>query len=362
MSRLKLVHIVGARPQFIKSSAVSRVIKNNEKFSNIDERYIHTGQHYDKNMSGNFFEELEIPEPNYNLGVGSETHGKQTALMLERIEKVLIKEKPDWVLIYGDTNSTLAAAVAAAKLHLRVGHIEAGLRNNNRKMPEEINRIVADKVSDVLFAPTENAMNNLMREGLGERLVLVGDVMYDSLLFYKDLADQRISKKFKSRFSGFYLATIHRAENTDDLQRLQSIFTALSMLDAPVVIPLHPRTQKIISRIDYNHNVKIIEPASYLEIIYLLKTCKKVLTDSGGLQKEAFILNKPCITLMEETAWVETLENNWNFTVGANTDEILKKIRCNTFGEKGNHFGDGHSCEKIIEFILDFNSDESENF
>jgi len=354
MSKLKLVHIVGARPQFIKSGAVSRAIKSDARFGDIEERYIHTGQHYDKNMSGNFFSELEIPEPNYNLGVGSDTHGRQTALMLERIEKVLIQERPDWVFIYGDTNSTLAGVVAASKLQLKVAHIEAGLRNYNRKMPEEINRIIADKVSDVLFAPTENAMNILKTEGLSERAVLVGDVMYDSLMFYKDLAEQRISSEFKNRYSDFYLATIHRAENTNDLQRLQNIFEAFSRLDAPVVIPLHPRTQKIINRINFNDNVIIIEPVSYLEMIYLLKSSKKVLTDSGGLQKEAFILKKPCVTLMDDTAWIETLENNWNFTVGAETELILEKIECNTFGERGDHFGNGNSSGEILEYILSY--------
>lgn len=356
MTKLNLIHIVGARPQFIKSGAISRAIKNNEKFNNINELYIHTGQHYHKNMSENFFTELDIQKPKYNLGVGSQSHGKQTALMMERIEKVLIDEKPDWVFIYGDTNSTLAGAVGSAKLDIRVAHIEAGLRNFDQKMPEEINRIIADKISDILFAPTKNAMNLLRKEGLERRSVLVGDVMYDSLLFYKDLADRKITTKFKKGFYDFYLATIHRAENTDDMRRLQNIFSAFSKLDSLVVIPLHPRTQKIINKINYNDNVKIIEPVSYLEMIYLLKNCRKVITDSGGLQKEAFILNKPCVTLMDKTAWVETLENNWNFAVGADTDLILEKIRCDTFGVKGNYFGNGDSSEKILEFILSYSS------
>lgn len=351
--KLKLMHIVGARPQFVKSGAISRVIKNDVRFKGINELYVHTGQHYDKNMSENFFKELEIPEPDYNLGVGTESHGKQTALMLERIEKVLSKESPDWILVYGDTNSTLAGSLAASKLPIKVGHVEAGLRSYNRRMPEEINRIVADAISDVLFAPTENAMNILRKEGQAERSVFVGDVMYDSILFYKDIAEQKIPLSFRKRFKDFYLATIHRPENTDDSHKLQNIFTAFSKLDAPVVIPLHPRTKKIISKIRYDERVRIIDPVGYLELIYLIKTCKRVLTDSGGIQKEAYFLDKPCLTLRNETEWIETLENNWNFLVGDDIDMILDKVKYTSFGSKGSYFGGGDSSVKILEHLFE---------
>lgn len=349
---MKILHIVGARPQFIKAATISRVLENGKKYPDVEEVIVHTGQHYDQNMSDNFFWELEIPEPNYNLEVGSASHAKQTGLILKRVEKVLMNEEPDWVIVYGDTNSTAAGALAAVKLHLKIAHVEAGLRSHNRKMPEEINRLVADVISDVLFAPTRNAMKNLKKEGLSERAVFVGDVMYDSILFYQDLAEQKATLDVTLLPEEFYLATIHRQENTDDPERLRNIFTAFSRLDAPIILPLHPRTRKMIKGISFSDNVKIMDPVGYLDMIRLLKRCKKVLTDSGGLQKEAYFLNKPCITLRDETEWVETLQNNWNCVVGTDVERIIEKVRWTSFGEKGDFFGRGDAAEKILDYLL----------
>lgn len=341
---MKIVNIVGARPQFIKAAVLSRLIK---KEQNISEIIVHTGQHYDKNMSDIFFTELDIPKPNYNLEVGSGLHGEQTANILKKTEQVLIKEKPDWVLVYGDTNSTVAGALAASKLHIPVAHVEAGLRSFNRKMPEEINRIATDHISDILFAPTQTAMNLLKKEGLKQKSILTGDIMYDSVLFYK----QKSIEKYKNKslpISDFYLATIHRQENTDDKDRLQQIFFALSELNKTVIMPLHPRTKKMINEIKYNENIKIIEPVGYLELLHLLSNCTKVFTDSGGLQKEAFFLNKPCITLRDETEWVETLENGWNYIVGADANKILNTAKYPVPKTKQNLFGNGNAGEIIL--------------
>jgi len=242
---MKIATIIGARPQFIKSATISRIFRN---YNDINEIIIHTGQHYDENMSEIFFNELKIPKPNYNLEVGSESHGKQTAMMLEKIEAILLKEKPDWVLVYGDTNSTIAGALAATKLHIKIAHVEAGLRSFNRKMPEEINRIATDHISDILFVPTQNAMNLLANEGIVERAVLVGDVMYDAILYNQKLADEKYKLSDITNLNNFYLGTIHRPSNTDNLVRLQYIFSAFSELDLPIILPLHPRTQKIIKK------------------------------------------------------------------------------------------------------------------
>jgi UDP-GlcNAc3NAcA epimerase len=350
---MKIVSIIGARPQFIKSAAVSRALKKyKNNFEHVKEIIVHTGQHYDKNMSADFFEELQIPQPDYNLEVGSGRHGEQTGLMLARIEEVLLKENPDWVIIYGDTNSTVAGALASTKLHIKTAHIEAGLRSYNRKMPEEINRLVSDLISDVLFAPTQNAMDILRKEGFGEKSIFTGDVMYDSFLFNKELAQKRYKLEKLTSLKKYYLATIHRPENTDNLNRLQNIFTAFSKLDLPVILPLHPRTKKIITKINFSDNVVILDPVGYLEMILLLKNCKKVLTDSGGLQKEAYFTGKACITLRDETEWIETLENNWNFIVGDNIDLIMEKISCADFGKRGDYFGDGNSAYKTLKFLI----------
>lgn len=348
---MKVLNIIGARPQFIKVGIVNKSLIEHPEFDSI---ILHTGQHYDENMSKVFFDELEISRPNYNLNVGSGSHGKQTAAMLSGIEEVLIKEKPDWVIVYGDTNSTVAGSLAASKLHIKIAHVEAGLRSFNRLMPEEINRIATDHISDLLFAPTENAMTLLEKEGLVKKSVFSGDVMYDSILHYSKLAEEKVNIKDITNLSDFYIATIHRQENTDDLNRLQNIFTAFSEMDSPVILPIHPRTKNILDNITFNDNIKIIEPVSYLGMIQLLKNCKKVLTDSGGLQKEAYFLKKQCITLRDETEWTETLNNNWNFIVGAETNLILEKINAEEIHEQHNYFGDGKSVEKILDSILNY--------
>src|SRR3989339_320928 len=348
---MKIATIVGARPQFIKAAVLSRLFKTDDRFQEI---IIHTGQHYDQNMSDVFFSELQISEPKYNLEVGSGLHGEQTGKMLHRLEEVFLNEKPDMVVVYGDTNSTVAGALAASKLHIPIAHVEAGLRSFNKKMPEEINRIATDHISDLLFAPTQNAMTLLAAEGLSKNSFLSGDIMYDSVLFYKDLA----LEKFKGQtlpFETYYLATLHRQENTDDPHRLQQIFNAFSNLDLPVLLPLHPRTKKMLEPIKYSNNIKIIEPVGYLELLHLLSHSIKVLTDSGGLQKEAFFLSKPCLTLRDETEWIETLENGWNSIVGASENEILSKISHPISAIKTNPFGDGHAGNKIIELIIQRN-------
>lgn len=347
---MKIATVVGARPQFIKAATVSRVIKNR---NNIQEIIIHTGQHYDNNMSDIFFKELDIPVPGINLGVGSSSHGKQTAEMLSGIESVLLSEKPDWLLVYGDTNSTVAGSLAAAKLNIPIAHVEAGLRSFNRRMPEEINRIATDHISTCLFAPTQNAMHLLKNEGLADRSVFSGDVMYDSILHYKEIARKKCKLENIAEVEPgkYFLATVHRQENTDVLSNLQSIFLAFSELDMPVIVPLHPRTLKFMDNVSYRSNVKIIEPVGYLEMITLLDHSYKVLTDSGGLQKEAFFLKKPCVTLREETEWIETLEDNWNFIVGTDKTKILEKIHVQQFGAQKEFFGCGKAAEKILDYL-----------
>jgi len=346
---MKIVSIIGARPQFIKAAVVSKAL---EKFEDVDEILVHTGQHYDENMSKVFFEELEIRKPDYNLEVGSGSHAFQTGMMMMKIEEVLLKEKPDWVLVYGDTNSTIAGSLAAAKLHIKIAHVEAGLRSFNMLMPEEVNRILTDRISTVLFAPTKNAINLLSREGIKENVVFSGDVMFDSILHYQKLASEKKDLSELIQLDEYYLGTIHRAENTDDKTRLKSIFEAFSELDLPIVIPLHPRTKKLIAEINYSENVKIIDPVGYLEMILLLKNSTKVLTDSGGLQKEAYFMKKPCVTLRDETEWIETLEGNWNFIVGADKNLILEKIKVSDFGKQSDAFGSGNAGEAIAQYLV----------
>ncbi|MHC4534746.1 MAG: non-hydrolyzing UDP-N-acetylglucosamine 2-epimerase [Planctomycetota bacterium] len=366
MSRsLKFVTVVGARPQFIKAAAVSRAIvaHNGKKTdSTFEEKIVHTGQHYDENMSKVFFDELEIPRPDYNLGVGSGTHGEQTGKMLQKIEQVLDREKPGFVIVYGDTNSTLAGALAAAKLHIPVAHVEAGLRSFNRKMPEEINRILADHVSDLLFCPTEVAVNNLSNEGISNGVYQVGDVMYDSILFYAKKAktiEQKILDQLDLNSKSYYLATVHRAENTDDSDRLRSIFDGfnnISVPECPTLLPLHPRTKKKLSELGLvcSDCVRIIEPVSYLEMIALEQNARVILTDSGGIQKEAYWFKVPCVTLREETEWVETVQSGWNIIVGADDRSIINAIsgadKLNDVCHK-TLYGNGDASNRICEII-----------
>ena len=321
---MKIVTVIGARPQFIKAAAVSREI---EKYPQIKEVIVHTGQHFDENMSDIFFKELHIPKPNYNLDINGLNHGAMTGQMLEKIEEVLLKEKPDWVLVYGDTNSTIAGALAASKLHIKTAHVEAGLRSFNMKMPEEINRILTDRISNLLFCPTQKAVENLKNEGFENfsfaKIVKSGDVMQDAALFYKDLAKKPENVNLKD----FILSTIHRAENTDNENRITEIFKTLNEIakETPIVLPLHPRTKKILKKLNIDvSNINIIEPVGYLQMVWLLKNSKMVMTDSGGLQKEAFFFKKPCITLRDETEWVELVENGFNKIVGADREKILK--------------------------------------
>lgn len=369
MSRLiKIINIVGARPQFIKAAAVSRAIQqhNNQSLSpGIVEKIVHTGQHYDDNMSKVFFNELEITEPDYNLGVGSGLHGEQTGRILKKIEAVLIKEKPDFCLVYGDTNSTLAGALAPVKLHIPVGHVEAGLRSFNRRMPEEINRVVADHVSDVLFCPTKTAVENLAREGIVRGVHQTGDVMYDCTLFYAKKAqaiEQKTLKRFSIRPKSYYLTTVHRAENTDDSLRLTEIVEALNEIatvDCPVILPLHPRTVVCVEKygLKFADNVKVIEPVSYLEMVVLENNAQVILTDSGGVQKEAYFLGVPCVTLRDETEWVETVESGWNTLAGTAKHSIIDgvgrtdKLRAVS---PQSMYGNGDAAERVVEVIGDF--------
>ncbi len=367
MSRVvKIVTIVGARPQFIKAATVSRaIIEHNKKSSSctISEKIVHTGQHYDENMSKVFFDELKIAPPVINLEVGSGPHGQQTGLMLERIESFLMDDKPDLVLIYGDTNSTLAAALASVKLHIPVAHIEAGLRSFNRSMPEEINRLVADHLSTLLFCPTDTAMQNLTKEGIVNGVHQVGDVMYDSVLFNANLAEQSstIMRRLELTRKSFYLATIHRAENTDDPMRMNSILSAFGQIDYPIVLPMHPRTRGILGKklTNINRNVRVIDPVTYLDMLMLEKNARIVLTDSGGVQKEAYWFNVPCITLRDETEWIELVRVGGNQVAGTDSSTILTAVikaeekvdEESTVGAIG-LYGDGRSSEKIAAILV----------
>ncbi len=378
---MKIVTIVGARPQFIKAGTVSRTIQKFKK-NGIREVLVHTGQHYDYLMDKVFFEELELPKPDYHLGVGSGAHGKQTGMMLERIESVLKKEKPELVIVYGDTNSTLAGALAAAKLNIPIAHIEAGLRSYNRTMPEEINRLITDHLSTFLFCPTAQSLKNLNKEGIkddGSTIVKqVGDVMYDSILYYSKLAEGKSTilndlnlclsnPNSELRTQNYYLSTLHRAENTDHPQRLRSILFALNKIakDTPVIFPLHPRTRKMMEAFNLfskRGRIKFIEPLSYLNMLKLEKNARAILTDSGGIQKEAYWLKVPCFTLRDETEWVETVKSGWNVLVGTKSEKIIREIM--KFEERGlpekgltnqrinpDLFGDGKASEKIVKIL-----------
>jgi len=353
--KLKIVTIIGARPQFIKAAVVSRLLP-----SHVMEIILHTGQHYDENLSKVFFDELNIPNPKYNLGVGSGSHGAQTGEMLAEIESVLLDEQPDWVLVYGDTNSTLAGALAAVKLNIKVAHIEAGLRSFNRLMPEEINRIVTDHVSDVLFCPSNVAVKNLASEGITKHVVNVGDVMADSLSYAAERAakESKIIDSLNLTAGEYYLATVHRAENTNDPNRLKNILKAFATLNSPVIFPIHPRTRQAIEnyQIDLglkNSNIQVISPLGYLDMVQLERFAKMILTDSGGIQKEAYWLKVPCVTLRDETEWVETVQHRWNILAGGDKERIINVIQHYRVPEQ--HpilYGDGQAGQKIINWLL----------
>ncbi len=355
---LKIVTIIGARPQFIKAAVVSRYIRDNHN-NELKEIIVHTGQHYDSNMSDIFFEQMDIPKPDYFLDINGLGHGAMTGQMLEKIEKVLIDEKPDWVLVYGDTNSTLAGALAAKKLHIKLAHVEAGLRSFNMAMPEEVNRILTDRISDILFCPTDQAITNLNKEGyenIDTSILKSGDVMQDAAIYYSS----KSQKPEISTSEKFILCTIHRAENTDDLNRLKSIFSALTELSKShqIILPLHPRTNNIIKKnnLDIDEkNINIIDPVGYLEMIDLLKSCDFVMTDSGGLQKEAFFFDKLCLTLRDETEWVELVDNSFNVVVGSNTKSIINGVeKLKTFSPdfEKDLYGKGKAGQNIVEAII----------
>lgn len=314
---MKVLTIVGARPQFIKAAVVSRAF--NEHRPDVEEVIVHTGQHYDANMSDVFFEELDIPRPDYNLGIGGGTHGQNTGRMIEKLEGLMLDVRPDWVLVYGDTDSTLAGALAASKLHIRVAHVEAGLRSFNRRMPEEINRLLTDHIADLLLAPTESSHRNLINEGVSpDKIEIVGDVMYDAALFYKEKAQKpSFSEELAIQGGDFVLCTIHRAENTDNQHRLSNIFQGLGHSDELIILPIHPRTKaKLLDfKISVPENIRMVDPVGYLEMVWLEANCRCVATDSGGVQKEAYFHEKRCVTLRKETEWIELLTHGVNILV-----------------------------------------------
>ena len=352
---MKIASIVGARPQFVKAAAVSRTLRRAHH-----EVLIHTGQHYDVRMSQAFFDELEIPAPDLNLGVGSGSHGAQTATMLRGLEEAMIGEDPDRVLVYGDTNSTLAGALAAAKLNIPVSHVEAGLRSFNRRMPEEVNRVLTDHLADQLFCPSQAALDNLAAEGLTRGAHVVGDVMADVLAWARERVGDSPSRAAEGLGLGpgeYLLATVHRAENTDDPKRLGAIVAALKTVGEPVVLPLHPGTRAALGRWGLDDpfagtDVHCLEPVGYLEMIRLAGGARLILTDSGGLQKEAYWLGVPCVTLRDETEWVETVDRGWNALAGADTGKILERVK--TQRPPADHpplYGGGRAATRIVELV-----------
>lgn len=367
MQTTEIITVVGARPQFVKAAVVSRAIASfNDRSSDsrLNERLVHTAQHYDENMSKVFFDQLRIPQPWMNLAVGSGSHGWQTGEMLEKLEEVLLAEEPDCVLIYGDTNSTLAGALAAAKLHILVAHVEAGLRSFNRRMPEEINRVLADRISGLLLCPTVAAVKNLAGEGITEGVYNVGDVMYDSMLFNSNLAGMSsdVMRRLGLAHREFYLATIHRAENTDDPHRLKGILDALAACDYPVILPLHPRTQKVLDRRQQaaTAGIRVVDPVSYWDMLVLQQNARIILTDSGGVQKEAYWASVPCVTLRDETEWVELVECGCNRLAGGDRARILRAVREIEAAGAVLHddrptdlYGSGRSAEKIVTILVD---------
>lgn len=358
----KVLTVVGARPQFVKAAAVSRKLR-----SAFDEVLVHTGQHYDSSMSEIFFEELKIPKPDINLAVGSDTHARQTAKILVGIEDLIRSEMPDCLLTYGDTNSTLGASLAASKMNLPIVHVEAGLRSFNMKMPEEQNRILTDRLSTFLFCPTDTAVSNLKKENIFQNVYNVGDVMCDAVKFYSEveLQDGTLNRKYfdtiryiyqELNFDRWYLATIHRAENTDNIEKICQILSALEELDEKVLFPVHPRIRKMVDTLYKKHgykNIAFVEPFSYLQMLYFTSGAKTVITDSGGLQKEAFMLGVDCVTVRDQTEWVETLINNYNVLCSPCKEDILEKVLHTERGpeKRVEYYGDGHAADKIVKIL-----------
>jgi UDP-GlcNAc3NAcA epimerase len=362
---MKIVTVLGARPQFIKAAAVSAALAHAQARAGggVDEVLVHTGQHYDDNMSEVFFSELGLPRPKHNLAVGSATHGVMTGKMLIGIEPLLLAEKPDWLLVYGDTNSTLAGALAASKLHIPVCHVEAGLRSFEKRMPEEQNRIVADHLSSLLLCPTRAAIDNLAREGISRGVHHVGDVMFDATRLFGSAAEStsRVLAQHGLDSKQFYLCTVHRAENTDTPERLDGILAALVELatpSCPVILPLHPRTRSYIERtgrgalLGTNSAVKCIEPVGFLDMLLLEKHARVILTDSGGVQKEAYFHGVPCVTLRDQTEWVETVAAGWNRLAGADRQTILDAVAASRPGAVIDDYGQGHASELVAELLV----------
>ena len=354
---MKVLTVIGARPQFIKAAALSREFA---KHKHIQEIIVHTGQHFDANMSEVFFDEMEIPKPVYNLEINSLSHGAMTGRMIEGIEEMLIKEKPDLLLVYGDTNSTIAGALAAKKLHIKVAHVEAGLRSFNMNMPEEVNRILTDRISDFLFCPTQSAIDNLEKEGYSNidcKIIRTGDVMQDAALFYAKKSEEKSTIISQLGMNKFALATLHRAENTDSKERLTQLVEGLNEIHEtiiPVVLPLHPRTKAKLLAHGLQLKVKLINPVGYFDMIELLKNCSLVMTDSGGLQKEAFFFEKNCVTLRDQTEWVELIENGVNVLVGADKKLLISSVK--TMLTKQSNFsidlyGNGNACKRIVDIV-----------
>ncbi len=354
---MKILTIVGARPQFIKAAPVSKALRA----AGHTEWLVHTGQHYDHNMSQIFFDELQIPQPDCNLAIGSGTHGQQTGQMLIRLEEVMQAEQPDWVLVYGDTNSTLAGALAAVKLQIPVAHVEAGLRSFNRTMPEEHNRILTDHCADLLFCPTQTAVDLLAKEGITKHVHLVGDTMYDAVLAFSALANQQstILDQLALTAQGYLLATVHRPYNTDEPAQLKRILDALRAVDEPVIFPVHPRTRKKIAELGLDQsagamaNIHLIEPVGYLDMLMLLQNTRLLLTDSGGMQKEAYFFAVPCITLRPETEWVETVTSGWNVLAGTDYAAILWAVNSRRWPQTPppKLFGSGQAATQIVQHL-----------
>lgn len=354
---MKILSIVGARPQFIKCAPLSRELR-----TEYEEILVHTGQHYDAGMSNIFFEELGIPRPDYNLDIGSGNHGEQTGKILIEIEKVLIKEAPDMVVVYGDTNSTLAGALAASKMHIKVAHVEAGLRSFDRRMPEEVNRVLTDHISNLLFCPTQTAVDNLAKEGIIEGVHLVGDVMVDAVEYNRKVAEKKshIIENLGLENGKYLVITVHRPSNTDSIENMSNIIEALKESGKKVVFPVHPRTEKYLGKYGLwdrmPDNVEMIEPVGYLDMLKLMSGAEKILTDSGGMQKEAYLLGVSCITLRENTEWVETLEDGWNVLAGAEKGRIVRAVKRNgnivdSRGRQRGMFGSNGVTRRIKEII-----------
>lgn len=362
---MKILTVVGARPQFIKAAAVSREIRKE-----FEEYLVHTGQHYDSNMSEIFFDELHIPKPDINLAVGSASHAVQTAEMMVKLEEVMKKETPDIVLLYGDTNSTLAGALVAGKLNIPIAHVEAGVRCDVKDMPEEQNRIVTDHLARWNFAPSKEAMKLMKREGLEEHSYFVGDVMYDALLYYGKLVSEWTQEDFLNKVdvldekdasalfeNGWYLCTIHRPENTDELWKFKEVLSGLNQLDRPVIFPIHPRTQKSLSMEDMKEyaNIHFVKPLGYMEMIWCCKNAVKVVTDSGGLHKESYLMKVPGVVVLRNTGWSETLRGNWNVLASPDEQDIIRKVQDTKIDKEcwDTYYGDGTAAKKIVEILKD---------